>query len=291
MSAKIEKIDLPVIADPAEFDDQSGDALERLIFNHRPLVLLLVALVTLVLGYQATKIHLAAGFEKMLPYAHPYVAKYRDNAGALKGLGNNLRVVVAVKDGTIFTKENLKFVEEVSDELFFLPGVDRNTLKSIWTPNTRWRVGTEEGFEGGPVIPGDYDGSDKSIGELLVNVERAYIIGDLVANDKKSATVVVPLLDINPQTGERLNYAELADKLEEIREKFTAGDPNRSIHIIGFAKLVGDLIEGLFSVMLFFGIAVIITILLLFWYTRCMRSTLMVVGLSLIHISEPTRPY
>ncbi len=283
--AHVQESDLPVIADLHKFDFQSGTFLEKLVFNNRPAVMILCLITTLILGFQATKIQLAAGFEKMLPYAHPYVANYRDNAAALKGLGNNLRVVVAVKDGTIFTKENLKFVEEVSNELFFLPGVDRNNMKSIWTPNTRWRVVTEEGFEGGPVIPGDYDGSDKSIEELLVNVERAYIIGDLVANDKKSATVVVPLLDINPQTGERLNYAELADKLEEIREKFTAGDPNKSIHIIGFAKLVGDLIEGLFSVMLFFGIAVIITILLLFWYTRCMRSTLMVVGCTLVAVT------
>lgn len=282
--AHVQESDLPIIADLHKFDFQSGTFLEKLVFNNRPAVMILCLITTLILGFQATKIQLAAGFEKMLPYAHPYVANYRDNAAALKGLGNNLRVVVAVKEGTIFTKENLKFVEEVSNELFFLPGVDRNNLKSIWTPNTRWRVVTEEGFEGGPVIPGDYDGSDKSIEELLVNVERAYIIGDLVGNDRKSAAVIVPLLDINPQTGERLNYAELADKLEEIREKFTAGDPNRSIHIIGFAKLVGDLIEGLFSVMLFFGIAVIITILLLFWYTRCMRSTLMVVGCTLVAV-------
>jgi len=283
--AHVQESDLPIISDLHQWDFQSGTFLEKLVFNNRPTVLILCLITTLILGYQATKIQLAAGFEKMLPYAHPYVANYRDNAAGLKGLGNNLRVVVAVKDGTIFSKENLKFVEEVSNELFFLPGVDRNNLKSIWTPNTRWRVVTEEGFEGGPVIPGDYDGSDKSIKELLVNVERAYITGDLVGNDRKSAAVVVPLLDINPQTGERLNYAELADKLEEIREKFTAGDPNKSIHIIGFAKLIGDLIEGLFSIMLFFGLAVIITILLLYWYTRCLRSTLMLVGCTLVAVT------
>ena len=67
MIAKIEKIDLPVIKDPADFDDQSGDALERLIFNHRPLVLLLVALVTLVLGFQATRLQINASFEDMIP--------------------------------------------------------------------------------------------------------------------------------------------------------------------------------------------------------------------------------
>ena len=276
--------DLPVISDLKDFDPQSGTFLERLVFNHRAIVVVLCFITTIILGYQATKIQLQAGFEKTLPKAHQYVINYQENANELKGLGNNLRVAVAVKEGTIFTKENLAFLEEVNDELFFMPGVDRNGMKSIWTPNTRWRVVTEEGFEGGPVIPGDYDGSQESIEEIKVNIARAGILGDLVSNDGKSAAIIVPLLDINPETGERLDYAELGVKLEEIRERFTAGNPDRSIHIIGFAKLIGDLIDGLFSVMAFFGIAVVITIILLYMYTKCLRSTLMVIGCTLVAV-------
>ena len=141
--------DLPVIADLVQFDDQSGSLLERLVFNHRAIVMILCALVTLVLGYQATKIQLQAGFEKTLPKGHDYVLNYQANKNALKGLGNNLRIVVAVKEGNIFTPDNLKFLETVNDEIFFIPGVDRNGMKSLFTPNTRWRMVTEQGFEGG----------------------------------------------------------------------------------------------------------------------------------------------
>ncbi|MEM6579708.1 MAG: MMPL family transporter [Pseudomonadota bacterium] len=282
--AHSQESDLPIIGDLTGFDFQSGTFLEKLVFNNRPAVMFMCLLVTLFLGYQATQIKLQAGFEKMLPKNHEYVLNYVANADALKGLGNNLRVVVAVEDGTIFTKENLEFVEAVSDELFFTPGVNRNGLKSIWTPNTRWRVVTEQGFEGGPIIPDNYDGSPESIEEVKVNISRAGIIGDLVANDERSSAIIVPLLDRDPETGERLNYAELSDTLEDIREKFTADDPNRSIHIIGFAKLIGDLIDGLIAVMMFFGIAVIISILLLYLYTRCMRSTLMVIACTLVAV-------
>lgn len=277
--------DLPVIANLREFDDQSGTFLEKLVFNHRAIVLVLCALVTLVLGYQASKIQLQAGFEKTLPKAHEYVLNYKANQNGLKGLGNNLRIVVAVKEGTIFTPANLKYLEKVSDEIFFIPGVDRNGMKSLFTPNTRWRVVTEEGFEGGPVIPGDYDpDSPKSIGEIQLNMVRAGILGDLVANNLKSMTIIVPLLDNNPETGERLDYAELSDRLEEVRERFTADDPDKSIHIVGFAKLVGDLIDGLFAVMGFFAIAVVIATVLLYWYTRCLRSTVMVIFITLIAV-------
>jgi len=276
--------DLPVISDLSKFDYQSGTFLEKLVFNHRPIVVAFCLLVTIILGYQATKIQLQAGFEKTLPKNHPYVLNYQENQNNLKGLGNNLRVVVAVKEGTIFTPENLKYIEEVNDEIFFIPGVDRNGMKSIFTPNTRWRVVTEQGFEGGPVIPGDYDASPQSIGQIKVNIARAGIMGDLVGNDEKSAAIIVPLLDKNPETGERLDYAELGRTLEDIREKYAGDDPDKSIHIIGFAKLVSDLIDGLFVVMGFFAIAVVIATLLLYWYTRCFRSTVMVIGCTLIAV-------
>jgi len=282
--AHAEQSDLPVISDLHEFDYQSGTFLERLVFNNRGVVMALCALVTVVLGFQAFRIELKAGFEKTLPKAHQFVINYQENKNELKGLGNNLRIVVAVEEGTIFTSENLKFLEAVNDEIFYIPGVDRIGMKSLFTPNTRWRVVTEQGFEGGPVIPGDFDGSEASIGEVRRNILRAGITGDLVANNGKSAAIIVPLLDKNPETGERLDYAELSDKLEEIREKFTEGNENRSIHIIGFAKLIGDLIEGLFSVMVFFAIAVVIATLLLYWYTRCLRSTLMVIGCTLVAV-------
>jgi predicted RND superfamily exporter protein len=240
--------------------------------------------VTLVLGFQATKIQLQAGFEKTLPKAHQFVINYQENKNELKGLGNNLRVVVSVEEGTIFTPDNLKYFEQVNDEIFYIPGVDRNGMKSIFTPNTRWRVVTEEGFEGGPVIPGDFDASPRSIGEVKLNIMRAGIMGDLVANDEKSGAIIVPLLDINPETGERLDYAELGDKLEEIREKFADPGNGRDIKIIGFAKLIGDLIDGLVAVMLFFAVAVIIATLLLFLYTRCLRSTVMVNSITLVAV-------
>ena len=276
--------DLPVIGDLSEFDDQSGTFLEKLVFNHRAIVVILCVLVTLVLGFHATKIQLQAGFEKTLPKAHQYVINYQANRNELKGLGNNLRIVVAVEEGSIFTPENLAFFEAVNEEIFYIPGVDRNGMKSIFTPNTRWRVVTEEGFEGGPVIPGDFDASPQSIGQVRVNIARAGIMGDLVANDGKSAAIIVPLLDNNPETGERLDYSKLSNKLEEIRDQFTADDPDKSIHIIGFAKLVGDLIDGLFAVMGFFAVAVVIATILLYLYTRCMRSTVMVIFITLIAV-------
>ncbi len=282
MSARIEKIDLPVITDPAEFDDQSGDALERLIFNHRPLVLLLVALVTLVLGYQSTKLRINASFEDMIPQSHPFIVNFFHYRDSLSGLGNSLRVVVENRNGDIFDRDYLEVVRQVNDKIYLRPGVDRAWMKSVWTPATRWTEITEEGYRGGPVMPFDYNGSPESVAQFRVNVQRAGLIGRLVGSDLKSSMIVVPLLERIPETDEPIDYGELSHFLEhEIRSLETEQD---RIHIIGFAKLVGDLIDGIRMVLVFFAISALIATMTIYVYTRDARSTLLLVGAAVLGV-------
>ncbi len=54
-----------------DFDPQTGSKAERFFFNNRPVVIIISALLTLFLGYQATRLDLNAGFEKMMPTNHP----------------------------------------------------------------------------------------------------------------------------------------------------------------------------------------------------------------------------
>ncbi len=93
--------------------------------------------------------------------------------------------------------------------------MDRAWVKSLWMPVVRWVEVTEEGFSGGPVMPDTYDGSAKSNERLRGNVLRAGLVGNLVANDFKSSTIVVPLLDVDPATGKRINYGELTKSIEQ----------------------------------------------------------------------------
>jgi hypothetical protein len=56
------------------------------------------------------------------------------------------------------------------------------------------------------------------------------------------------------------------------------------IHITGFAKVVGDLIDGIREIMAFFAGAVLISAGMLFWFTRCLRSTFVVVTCALVSV-------
>ena len=261
----------------------SEEFAERFLFHRRILVLVVFSFITLFLAWQATQIRPDASFVKMIPTSHPYVENYLKNRDDLAGLGNSIRVAVAVNEGDIFTAEFQQTLQQITDELFFIPGVDRSALKSIWTPNVRWTEVTEEGFVGGPVIPAEYDGSSETLEQVRVNVLRSGQVGRLVANDFRSAIVQVPLFDKHPDTGEKLNYQELSQQLESlIRDKYASD--GISIHITGFAKVVGDLIEGAAQVAVFFGIAMVITLILLYLYSRSITGTLVPLGCSVIAV-------
>jgi predicted RND superfamily exporter protein len=261
----------------------SEHLIERVLFHRRRTLLGLFVLVTLVLGWQASQIRPDASFVKMIPTEHPYVENYLTYRDDLAGLGNSLRVVVAATEGDIFTPEFQESLRKVTDELFFLPGVDRSALTSIWTPNVRWTEVTEEGFVGGPVIPDDYDGSSASLETLRTNILRSGQLGRLVANDFGSAIVQVPLFDRDPETGAALDYQQLSHLLENlVRQPYESDQIN--IHITGFAKVVGDLIDGARDVALFFAVAFGVTLVLLSLYSGSVSGTLIPLACSLVAV-------
>ena len=264
------------------FDPRSGSLVERLLFNNRLWVLGLCVMATLVLAWQATRLQLNASFEKTIPAGHPYVQNYLQHQSELSGLGNAVRIVVANERGnSLYDPDYLETLRQISDEVFLIPGVARTQMKSLWTPSTRWVGVTEDGLEGGPVIPDGYDGSPASLQQLAANIARSGEQGQVVALDGRSTALYVPLLERDPE-GRRLDYAALSERLEALRIKYEGRGV--SLHITGFAKIVGDLIDGVRMVLVFFGLAVLIAAGMVYGFTRCLRSTALVVLASLVAV-------
>jgi len=256
---------------------------EHLVFRHRAVVLGIISVLIILLSYQATQVKPEASFTKMIPGSHEYVTNFLTYRKELADLGNVIRIVVENKNADIFNAEFQETLKQVTDEVFYIPGVNRDGLKSLWTPNVRWSEVTEEGFVGGAVIPDGYDGSAGMIERLKANVFKSGQVGVLVSNNFHSAIILAPLQDVNPKTGLPLDYRELSAQLEKnIRDKYSS--EKVGIHIVGFAKVVGDLIDGALQVIAFFGLAVIITFLLLWLYSRCLRSTFSVLLFSIFAV-------
>jgi len=282
MTLGTDNVSMPVVRDPRDFDRASGMWLERFIFNNRAAVLLVSLIATLFLGWHASMLPVNASFEKMIPGSHPYIQNYLKHKDALRGLGNSVRIVVERTDGDIFDKNYLQSLQKVNDAVYLIPGVDRSFMRGLWTSSLRWTEVTEEGYRGGSVMPDGFDGSPQAMDQLKANIARAGVVGSYVADDLRSTLIVVPLLDLNPQTREALDYAAFSSELE--RKVRALEGPTVKIHIVGFAKIVGDLIDGLGQVARFFGLSAAIAALFVFGFTRELRSTVLLVVASALGV-------
>ena len=263
------------------FDPRSGSLVERLLFNYRLLILLLCAAVTVAAAVQLPRLHSNGSFEKMIPTEHPFIVNYMSMKADLPN-PNVIRVAIEAPGGDIYDAAFLETLRTLTNELIAFPEVDRVGLKSLWTPNARWQGVTEEGFDAGPLVPNDYRGDPQNLQQIRVNVRRSGEIGKIVSFDEKSALISVPLLADNREQNRVVDYGVLNDRLETLRSRYEAqGVPLR---IAGFAKVVGDLIDGLRKIALFFVLSIVMAAAVLYAHTRCMRSTLLVVACSLVAV-------
>ncbi|WP_028080519.1 efflux RND transporter permease subunit [Solimonas soli] len=310
-------------------------AIEPLIYARRGLTMAILVIATVFLFWQMMHIKRDAGFDKSIPLEHPYMQVLKQYMAEFGG-ANTVLVALIQKPGKgdIYNEKFLASLKTATDELFFLPGVDRSRVSSIFTPDVRYIEVIEGGFAGGNVIPADYQPTQEYFDKVRANVGKGGHVGRYVAKDQNGAMIYSELLEIDPVTGEKLDYAQVADGLEEkLRGRFMsprkilyklkkdkgslkAGtqvaegfvdygwklalkdfkvqdpqDPNAppivvhgyevsteqvdnpqynpdvDVHIVGFAKAVGDVIDATMQVVLFFLLTLVMTLILLWLYT------------------------
>jgi len=339
----------------ASFINRLVEGISNVLIGRRHLLSVVFAAMTLFFGYSATKVKLDPGFLKLLPVKHEYMRTMMEYMKDFSG-ANTLLVNLRWKGpGDIYNKEFMDDLRKATDDVFFIPGINRTHVTSLFTPNTWYLEITEDGFRGEPVVPAKFSATDEELERVRHNVTLSGQIGLLVANDLKGALIRADLQDVDPDAPRdqmRVDYWDVQKKLEEIRGRFEnpqkyvykikqdqgpfkAGDvvsegyvdygwtlryetfqgipknangeageavpvkgsdvsvetvknpeynPNVEVNIIGFARLLGDVMKGLFGVGIFFGLAFVVTLALLFLYTRSIRLTLTALVVALLPV-------
>ena len=245
-----------------------------LVFNNRKVWLIVFSIVTVGFMISASQLRVDAGFNKMVPLTHPYMKVYTEYQGVFGG-ANRIAIALVQKDGDIYNKEFMEKLKGLTKDVQGLTGVDQPSVKSLFTPNTRFIEVVEEGFSGGNVVQATFQGTKADLEIVRGNVQKSSEVGRTVATDFTGALVAAGLLEYIPKGDgklEKLNYFELSKKLEELRTKYEG--PNHTVHIIGFAKAVGDIADGARGVIMFFGIAFLITAVLMLWFVKDLKLTL-----------------
>ena len=251
------------------------------MFARRLLVLTVLAAFTLLMGFFALQLRMTAGFEKQMPVGHEYVKTFEQYRSQLFG-ANRLTIAVRSIDGTIWTKQGLTRLYDVTQAIMSMPNVDRVGVQSLWTSNTWINDITPEGFKIERLIPDTVEPASLTPGVIETirqTTTRGDFDGTLVARDQSSALVTAELNEYD-KNGVRLDYIAYNRMLNErIRGKYE--DAHYRIEIIGFAKQVGEIADGAQAVLTFCGIALLLVAAAVYWYCRSIRFTVLPIVCSL----------
>jgi uncharacterized protein len=266
------------------------NAVEKIIFGNRQVIIAIFALITVVAAYFASQLKVDAGFHKQLPNGHEYVRTFLDHEEQYGG-ANRILVAVIDDSGNMFNKNFFVTMEGVTEAIKAIKPVNSGTVRSIFTPNTRFVEVVEGGFAGGNVIPAtftpsdpNFTPSDQDFETIRSNIVKANIVGRLVAKDFSGAMVMAELIPDSAakKLNTPLNYQEIAKELEAVRTKYEKDGVK--VHIIGFAKVVGDISDGAKSVVTFFAVALVLTTVLLIWFTGSVKLSIWTLTVAILSV-------
>jgi predicted RND superfamily exporter protein len=263
-------------------------AAEKLVFGNRPAVLVLFAIITIVFAFFASQLRVDAGFKKQIPLGHEYMQTFLDYEQEFGG-ANRVLIAVMDKNGDMFNQPFFQTMEKITQDAKTIDSVDEARVRSIFTPNVRFVEVVEDGFAGGNVIPQEFtpnsegfEATAEDFATIKANMEKANIVGRLVAKDFSGAMIWVDLVPEDPEKGIKVDYNRIAEQLDEIRAKYE--NETTTVAIIGFAKMVGDITDGARSVIWFFGLTIAFTWLLLFIYSSSVKLASLTVFCALISV-------
>ncbi|MBD8525137.1 efflux RND transporter permease subunit [Pseudomarimonas arenosa] len=260
--------------------------IEKLVFGARPVMLVILAAITGAMIAYASELKVDAGFKKQIPLKHEYMQTFIDYEKDFGG-ANRVLVALVAKDGDMFDTEFFSTLESMTKDVMAIEASDDARVRSLFTPNVRFVEVVEDGFAGGNVIPDTFtpslpgfEATQDDWDTIRANIVKANIVGRLVAKDYSGAMISADLIPEDAR--KKLDYQEVAAELEALRAKYE--NDKFSVHIIGFAKMVGDVADGARSVIWFFFITIALTWFLLFIYSTSFKLASLTVFAAMVAV-------
>jgi len=201
-------------------DGAVASRLERFIFGHRTLIVVVFSIVTLAMLLVCWRgLRIDASFTKQLPTRHEYMQTYLDpQIEEFRG-ANRVLIALIARDGNMFEPAFFEALKLATDEVIVMDGIDRGRVQSLFTPNVRYLEVVEDGIEAGNVVPADFQPTPEAMAQVRENILKAGIVGRLVANDFSGALVSAIVLD-QDANGNAIDPIRVARQLEDnVRQK------------------------------------------------------------------------
>ena len=272
-------------------DSRAAQTLERLIFGRRVVIVIVFALLTAVLATIAARgLRIDASFTKQLPLKHEYMQTFVKHQSEF-GSANRVLIALVARDGNMFQPAFFDALKKATDEVLVMDGIDRTRVQSLFTPNVRYMEVVEGGIEAGNVVDAEFLPTPEALEKVRENILKAGIRGRLVANDFSGALISAVVLE-QDATGKPIDPIAVAHTLEtRVRDKIQnnvvlvqAQGTGIDVHMIGFAKVVGDIADGAASVVVFAAVTILLTLLAVWYYVQSFKVAVVPIVCSIIAV-------
>lgn len=202
------------------------------IWRHRVATMMFILLMSLFWLYYASKVEMYSRFADFLPQKHPYIQAYNTHRETFGG-ANIVTMVLQVKDGDIFTTENLQKVRKLTEGVDQITGVDHNQVASL----SHVKIRNIKTLPGGmirsyPVLPIDIPTDPKELETLKFEMmNNDIVLNKYVSADGKAALIFAGFNE------ERLDYREIHRELMKLKKEVE--DSNTVLNIAGEPMLKG----------------------------------------------------
>jgi uncharacterized protein len=220
-----------------------------------PIGLLLIA-ITAFMGYWAADVRIATSFENFFPTAHQNTLLYRKFQNQYGG-AQTLYLMLRVKHGDIYNVKTLTKIQNATNDVHLLPGVDHNEVFSL----ASYRVAFTRAIPGAlisinymyPKVPSTQAGLDELRRNVMTHREP---VQGLITFDDKGALITASFNEHG------FDYKELFDGIQSIIQRYQ--DDNTELYAAGEPVISGWGYYYLTHIKIIFMIAIALMLTILY---------------------------
>ncbi|GGB84691.1 efflux RND transporter permease subunit [Dyadobacter sediminis] len=247
------------------------------IIRYRLLWVALVLVSTIFMAYEASKIELSYQFARILPSSDPVEKEYQDFRKLFGEDGSVM--VIGWQDPQLFEINKFRDWCKLSQEIKETQGI-KNVL-SLANVYKIVRNDSLQQFDFSPVIR-QIPSTQQEVDSLKKEIANLPIYEGLVLNSKSNATLIVVTFNDKELNSKR--RLTIVSDIEAMAEKF-AEKYNTDLHYSGMPYIRTVNMKKISGEMkLFMGLAVFVTLLILWAFFRSLRLTLLSIVVVLIGV-------
>jgi len=207
---------------------------EEWLFANPKIVLSIIFAISLAFASLLPNLRMGTDFDDLLPQKHPFIQLHNQIKGDFGG-ASAVVVSVEVKDGDIFTNETLSLLDNLTQGVDSLPGVNHNLVTSLTHRTTRKITLDETGNIKSALYfdPASPNLSPAELDQMRRDVmANPRVYGLMVSPDMKSAIIKGQMNE-----GGDIDYRKTFADLKDLRAKYENG--KATIHATGLPVLTG----------------------------------------------------